>query len=113
MRFALFAIVSLLMLGILDVRGAIAQKKGSAVFYVAPNGSDSWSGTLPAPNAGKTDGPFATVPRAQQAIRALPAASRSGGSTVFLRGGFYSLASPLSFDKSDSGSQAADIVYAA
>ena len=33
------------------------------VFYVATNGNDTWSGKVPAPNADKTDGPFATVER--------------------------------------------------
>ena len=33
-------------------------------FYVAPNGNDAWSGRLAAPNADKTDGPFATLERA-------------------------------------------------
>lgn len=31
-----------------------------AFYYVAPNGRDSWSGTLAEPNHGLTDGPFAT-----------------------------------------------------
>ena len=113
MRFALLAIPTLLMLVILDVGGAAAQNKGNAAFYVAPNGSDFWSGALPTPNTAKTDGPFATVSRAQQAFRALPSLPKSAGTTVFLRGGFYSLAAPLSFDRSDSGTPMAEIVYAA
>jgi len=40
-------------------------------FYVSPDGNDKWSGTLPAPNAAKTDGPFATLARAQDQIRAM------------------------------------------
>ncbi len=113
MRFVLFAAVLLLMLGVLDVGPAVAQKKGSTAFYVAPDGSDSWSGTLPSPNEAKTDGPFATVSRAQQAVRAVPAAAKSAGSTVFLRGGLYSLTAPLAFDKTDSGTSAGNILYTA
>ena len=30
-------------------------------FHVATNGNDAWSGKMAAPNADKTDGPFATV----------------------------------------------------
>lgn len=37
-----------------------------ADFYVATNGNDSWSGTLEAPNSDKTDGPFASIERAQK-----------------------------------------------
>ncbi|MCD6357432.1 MAG: hypothetical protein J7L75_02515, partial [Thermoproteales archaeon] len=34
------------------------------VFYVSPNGSDSWSGRLPEPSEDGRDGPFATITRA-------------------------------------------------
>ena len=37
-------------------------------FFVAPNGRDSWSGRLAVPNADGTDGPFATVERARNAL---------------------------------------------
>jgi hypothetical protein len=113
MRFVLFASITLLMLGILDMRDAFAQKTGNAAFYVAPNGNDSWSGKLAAPNAAKTDGPFATLSQAQQAVRTLPTASKNAGCRVAARGGFYSLTSPLSFDKSDSGTENATITYEA
>ena len=36
-----------------------------ADFFIAPNGNDHWFGKLPMPNAGGTDGPFATLSRAQ------------------------------------------------
>jgi hypothetical protein len=39
-------------------------------FIVAPNGNDTWSGTLPTPNARSTDGPFKTIEKAHQAMRA-------------------------------------------
>ncbi len=41
-------------------------------FYISPNGNDAWSGLLPEPNADGTDGPFATVAAARQAVRAVP-----------------------------------------
>ena len=37
--------------------------------YVAPNGNDSWSGTLPVPNAQGNDGPFKTLQRAKEDIK--------------------------------------------
>ena len=40
-----------------------------ADFFVSPQGNDRWSGRLADP--GENDGPFATVARAQQAVRAL------------------------------------------
>ena len=44
---------------------------GTADFYIAPNGNDAWSGTLAAPNTGSTDGPFATVAKAQTAVQGI------------------------------------------
>ena len=42
----------------------------SADFFVATNGSDKWSGRLAEPNEQGTDGPFATLGRARDAVRA-------------------------------------------
>ncbi len=94
-----------------------------ADFYVAANGNDNWSGTLSEPNAGKTDGPFATIERAQRAVRDLklrvykpkkkPVEKRWIGSPhplgegkdilVLIREGYYSLAKPLQFAPEDGG----------
>lgn len=42
-----------------------------ATLYVATNGNDDWSGKLAEPNVAKTDGPFATLERARDAVREL------------------------------------------
>ena len=42
-----------------------------ADFYISPSGNDSWSGKLAEPNPTKTDGPFATIGKAQNAVREL------------------------------------------
>lgn len=39
-----------------------------ADFYVSPKGNDAWSGRLPAPNKNGTDGPFATIAKAKDAV---------------------------------------------
>ena len=39
-----------------------------ADFYISPDGNDEWSGKLFVPNADKTDGPFASIERAQEAV---------------------------------------------
>ncbi|MDH7571910.1 MAG: hypothetical protein QHJ73_20205, partial [Armatimonadota bacterium] len=44
-----------------------------ARFYVSPQGRDTWSGRLAAPNPGRADGPFATFERARDAVRAAKA----------------------------------------
>lgn len=73
------------------------------LLYVSPEGKDSWSGRLPEPNADGSDGPFATLPRARDAVRALKAAGRLDGPvTVQLRGGVYPVPAPIEFGPEDS-----------
>ncbi len=94
-----------------------------ADFYVATNGNDEWSGTLPAPNKEGTNGPFATIRRAQKAVLELksqvffpkeePVEKRWIGSPhpygkgkdilVYIRGGYYPLEAPLIFSPEDGG----------
>jgi hypothetical protein len=94
--------------------GRPARRVGSpagteADFFVATNGNDSWSGTLPGPNSTNTDGPFASVAKAQLALRALIRTNPKHPPAVMLRGGTYYLAlsatapGTLMFTASDSG----------
>jgi hypothetical protein len=58
------------------LRGEVWQRfvvPEKADFYVAGDGNDRWSGTLPAQNDAGTDGPFATIERAREAVRDLKA----------------------------------------
>jgi parallel beta-helix repeat protein len=84
------------------------------VFYVATDGNDSWSGKLDKPNAGRTDGPFLTLQRAQKAIRDLKARGQlKAPVAVYIRGGRYALAVPMLFTPEDSGTPQDPITYAA
>ena len=85
----------------------------AADFFVSPEGNDDWSGRLAAPTAARTDGPFATVERAQAALRQLRAADPAAARTVLIRGGVYRLDEPLRFTPEDSGTEQAPTVYAA
>ncbi len=67
-------------------------------FYVAVNGNDHWSGRLAAPNAAGTDGPFATLARAQSAMRASPDTR-----TTYVEGGEYYLSQSLDLTAKDNG----------
>jgi hypothetical protein len=82
----------------------------SANFFVSPSGNDTWSGRLPAPNTNNTDGPFATIARAQTAIQGLKAGSTQS-LVVIVRAGTYFLASPLTFTAADSGTSAVNIYW--
>jgi hypothetical protein len=70
----------------------------AASFYVAPDGNDANPGTL--------ENPFATLQRAQQAVRGIPG-------TVFLRGGTYYLPATLVFTPRDSGRKDAPVIFQA
>ena len=74
----------------------------TAEFYVSSSGSDLNPGTAAAP--------FATLQRAQRAVRQ---ASKRGPITVVVRGGTYYLDAPLVFAPEDSGSSQAPVIYAA
>jgi hypothetical protein len=63
----------------------------SADFFLSTLGNDAWSGKLPAPNAGRTDGPFASVARAQVALRELRKSDPNRPRTIMLREGTYYL----------------------
>ena len=73
-------------------------------YYVSNSGNDQWSGSLPAPNAGHTDGPFATLKRARDVLRELKAAGQFIGPVkVMVVDGTYYLSEPLVFESQDSG----------
>ena len=82
--------------------------------YVSTQGNDAWSGRTAEPNAAKTDGPVATVGRAEQLVRQIKKdAGRAGPIVVAIRGGTYFLDKPIEFGPDDSGTEQTPIVYAA
>jgi len=84
----------------------------TADFFVSPQGQDRWSGRLANPDG--NDGPFATVSRARDAVKALLKSQKEPRRLrVVLRGGTYYLGSPLEFGPEDSGAENAPVVYAA
>ncbi|MCS6949311.1 MAG: right-handed parallel beta-helix repeat-containing protein [bacterium] len=82
-------------------------------FYVSPQGNDSWSGKLARPNARRTDGPFATLHRAQRAVREAKTQGAPQPIEVIVSAGTYYLNEPLVFTPDDSGSSDAPITYRA
>jgi hypothetical protein len=82
--------------------------------YVATNGNDAWSGTLPAPNAAGTDGPFATLQRARDALRAARQdAPLQQPATVLVRGGRYLLDKTFVLSAEDSGTADCPVTFCA
>jgi uncharacterized protein (TIGR03437 family) len=82
----------------------------AVTFYVAPNGSDFWSGRLPAPNASGSDGPFATFDGARAFIQGIVKTGLSQINVQF-RAGTYFLAGTEMMTAADSGSPTLQIVY--
>ena len=73
----------------------VCGSASAAEFFVTPNGNDAAPGT--------SARPFATLHRAQQAVRAARIARPDDAVTVTFRAGRYELAEPLEFGPEDSG----------
>lgn len=71
---------------------------GRSIFYVSPDGKDSWSGLLPTADQQGGDGPFASIERARDAAR-----EKGGANTIALGKGDYYLTQPIVFDTRDTG----------
>ena len=82
--------------------GCTTEKK--ADLYVATNGEDT--------NPGTEAKPFASLARAEDAVRDLKSRTQEP-ITVWVRGGTYYLPEPLVFEPEDSGSENQPITYAA
>lgn len=82
--------------------GLLAANAGAAEFFVAPDGDDA--------SAGAQDRPFATLPRAREAARAV--AGREPV-TVFLRGGIHPLPQGLKLEAKDGGTREAPVTWRA
>ena len=82
-----------------------AAASGASRIWVSPRGSDSDLGTKAAP--------FASLGRAQRAVRQSLRLGPDGDVVVILRGGTYRLKHPLELTSRDSGRNGHDVVYRA
>jgi len=92
-----------------------AQPAGdqAITFYVATGGNDAWSGTLAEPNAAGTDGPFASVARAQEAVRTLRRQGELAKPVTVRIRGVHRLKEPVVFSPEDSGTAECPVTYTA
>jgi hypothetical protein len=81
------------------------------ILYVAPNGDDAWSGSLPKPNANKTDGPLATLNRAKAMVREWVKAGLTQDVVVMIRQGTYYLGDGLFFGPEEGGTAEHSVTY--
>ena len=105
---SLFIIFCLLFISLIPARVFSDQYP---IFYVSPQGNDSWSGTLPDPTEDKSDGPFKTLEKARDKLREIMNSVGKKGGIVLLRQGRYELSSPLEFNEADSGSSEFPVVW--
>jgi len=80
-------------------------------FYVAPGGNDAWSGRAAEPNAAEKDGPFATIGRAQESLRALRRDGALPGPVTIRIRGTQRLAEPLVITPDDSGTAESPVTF--
>ena len=91
---------------------ANSQQQQHDYYYVSTAGNDHWSGTFPAPNSDDSDGPFATLTRARNAIRQLKSAGAfKRPCTVMVLNGTYHLAEPLVLSSRDTGNDTQPITW--
>lgn len=81
---------------------ALAGPVLAAEFFVAPGGDDG--------NPGTRERPFASIGRAQQAVRSERASHPGQAVAVTFKAGTYQLAAPVDFTPADSGASAAEPV---
>ena len=112
---AMLSVPLLLLVGLCfgEGRGMAADSQRKADFYVSRNGSNDWSGSLPEPNAQGTDGPFASLERARDAVRKLQGRPAAEDVVVLIREGIYRLSETVVFGLEDSGKGDSTVTYAA
>ena len=95
------------------VWGEVTSNSFQKIFYVATDGSDLWSGTLPSPTFSGNDGPFATLNKARNAVRVMKAKGCELAFTVLVRGGVYYLNQTIVLDTVDSGTKSRPFIFKA
>ncbi|MFO1021819.1 MAG: right-handed parallel beta-helix repeat-containing protein [Planctomycetales bacterium] len=78
---------------------------------MSPQGRDQWTGRPVGPNQAATDGPFASVARARDAVRQLRKTSSQKEFLIQVQGGVYRLSETLVFGLEDSAPTGGRIVY--
>ena len=87
--------------------GLSCSMNPTVTFFVSPNGNDAWSGRQARANSAQTEGPFATLERARQAIRS----HQDKRCRVEIESGVYSLRQGLVLDSLDSGTAQHPVVW--
>lgn len=105
----------ILLLALVSFVAPVRAQRSSTSLYVAPGGSDSWSGRIPRPTPDRSDGPLASLRGARDAVRRLHASAASPRDTVrvVFASGTYRMVDPVVFGPDDGGTEMAPVVYEA
>jgi hypothetical protein len=92
---------------------AVNAEQNQMNLYVSSSGKDNWSGRLASENADSSDGPFATLRAARDAVRELKQSRGlpGGAVTVWIRAGTYYLEKGFELTTADSGTVESPIIY--
>src|SRR5512133_2341492 len=90
------------------------EAAGADIFYVAPNGNNSWSGRIASPNVSHSDGPLASLDGARDAVRKH---RLNNGLTspvrIIIKNGLFQLNKTFILSPEDSGTKDCPISYEA
>ena len=100
-----FVVLSVLLFG--GSLSLLASDDAGTTFHVSPEGNEGWSGRFEMPNAERTDGPFATLERARDAVKG----PKVKPVTVLVRGGVYTLKRTVAFTAEHGGTAAAPVTF--
>ena len=92
---------------------AVAHVASAADWHVSTGGNDRWSGTRAVPDAGRTDGPFATLERARDAVRAWRKSGGNEAVTIHVHAGTIERRQTLTLGPEDSGTAGAPVTWRA
>ena len=95
----------MMLLVVVPVWAGANEQSAVPDFFISTAGNDA--------NPGTKEKPFASLKRAQQAVRQRIAQGLDSDVHVFLHAGVYELAEPIVFDSADSGTDRFAISYAA
>lgn len=91
---------------VIEIKTRTENVKDASTYYVSAAGNDDWTGTAAAPNAAKTDGPFATVNGALAMIRGVKAQGKYNKPvTVIIKNGTYRMTQPITLVPGDGGTK--------
>ena len=97
-------------IGGVAVMAAWAAAAGAVEIHVAADGDDAWSGAAARPDAGRANGPVATLERARDVARALRASGTPPGAvTIRVGPGSFALPRTLVLGPADSGTPSAPL----